>query len=83
MKKCGNPYNVHKTFLISLRSVDKPQAVNKMESDAQKVTNFTDTTCVFRFLGSRIFAASRVRSDHAVVGRATLTFFTRAIGSLA
>ena len=30
-----------------------------MKPDAQKVTNFDNTTCVFSFLGSRNLAASR------------------------
>lgn len=38
-----------------------------MKPDAQKVTNLNDSTCVFRFLGSRIFATSRVRSDYAAL----------------
>ena len=53
-----------------------PKLLIKVKSDAQKVTNFTDTTCAFRFLGSRIDAASRVRSDHPIVRRGTLTSFT-------
>ncbi len=37
-----------------------PQAVNKLKSDAQKVTDFNIATGVFNFLGSRNLAAKVV-----------------------